>query len=42
MTQVASKLVDYSTVESLAKNQHSRKYEGIIQYGTAGFRMKYV
>lgn len=35
-------LVDFSEIENLAKNQYMKTYIGDIQYGTAGFRQKYV
>ncbi|OXU18825.1 hypothetical protein TSAR_011666 [Trichomalopsis sarcophagae] len=40
MQPSAANPVDYSLVESLAKNQHRKAYDGVIQYGTAGFRTK--
>lgn len=33
-------MMDYLTIENIAKTQHPNRSQGNIQYGTAGFRMR--
>ncbi|XP_011501168.1 PREDICTED: phosphoacetylglucosamine mutase [Ceratosolen solmsi marchali] len=34
------KSFDFSFINNLAKNKHKKAYQGIVQYGTAGFRTR--
>jgi hypothetical protein len=42
MQQSKKKDFDFSLIDNLARNQFKKMYQGIIQYGTAGFRRRYV